>query len=184
MSVAPIPADLKQDAEGLVLMERELTQLLIEHDELRTAWPKGGHVLVRARIGRQVADALSRIADLEHAIATTPARTPAEARGTAEALSGAIGGWDDPLQHLLASALTAVEAVGPTADRKLTPTSVTYPSPKPYARTATERGSRPALHRAPLPANSLLFAVARIAVKAADLMGYSPCPLSTEFSLS
>ncbi len=60
-------------------MERELTRLLIEYDELRTAWPKGGHVLVRAKIGRQVADALARIADLENDIIATPARTPAEA---------------------------------------------------------------------------------------------------------
>ena len=59
-------------------MERELIRVLLEYDELRTAWPKGGHVLVRAKIGRQVADALARIDDLEHVIATTPARTPAE----------------------------------------------------------------------------------------------------------
>ncbi len=73
MSIAPLPADLDL-VVGLVEMERELTRLLIEYDELRTAWPKGGHVLVRAKIGRQVADALARIDDLEHAIATTPAR--------------------------------------------------------------------------------------------------------------
>ena len=79
MNVAPIPADLEPGAGGLVEMERELTRLLIEYDELRTAWPKGRHVLTRARIGRQVADALSRIDALEHVIATTPARTPAEA---------------------------------------------------------------------------------------------------------
>ena len=81
MSIAPLPADLDGDgaaAEGLVAMEIELTRLLIEYDELRTAWPKGRHVLVRAKIGRQVADALARIDDLEHVIATTPARTPAE----------------------------------------------------------------------------------------------------------
>ena len=82
MSTALSPADLDRDGgadEDLVEKERELVRLLIEYDELRTAWPKGGHVLVRAKIGRQVADALSRIADLEHVIATTPARTPAEA---------------------------------------------------------------------------------------------------------
>ncbi len=79
MSVAPSPADLEQGADGLVEMERELTRLLVQYDELKTAWPKGGHVLVRARIGRQVADALACIDDLEHVIATTPARTPAEA---------------------------------------------------------------------------------------------------------
>ena len=57
MSIAPSPADLDGDVaadKGLVEMERELIRLLIEYDELRTAWPKGGHVLVRARIGRQV----------------------------------------------------------------------------------------------------------------------------------
>ncbi len=51
MSAAPSPADLEQGADGLVDMERELTRLLIEYDELRTAWPKGGHVLVRAKAG-------------------------------------------------------------------------------------------------------------------------------------
>ncbi len=80
MIIAPVPADLDvDDVVGLVEMERELTRLLIEYDNLRTAWPKGRHVLVRAKIGRQVADALARIDDLEHAIATTPARTPAGA---------------------------------------------------------------------------------------------------------
>ncbi len=83
MSIAPLPADLDGDdgaaADGLVEMERKLIRLLLECDELKTAWPKGGHVLVRAKIGRQVADTLARIDDLEHDIATTPARTPAEA---------------------------------------------------------------------------------------------------------
>ena len=60
-------------------MERELTRLLIEYDELETAWPKCRHVLVRAKIGRQAADALARIAELENDIIATPARTPAEA---------------------------------------------------------------------------------------------------------
>ena len=82
MSAAPSPADIDDDgavAEGLVEKERELTRLLIEYDKLKTAWPKGDHVLVRARIGRQVADALARIDDLEFDIMATPARTPAEA---------------------------------------------------------------------------------------------------------
>ncbi len=82
MSIAPFPADFDGDgigADGLVDMERDLIRLLIEYDELRTAWPKGGHVLIRAKIGRQVADVLSRIADLENDIIATPARTPAEA---------------------------------------------------------------------------------------------------------
>ena len=49
-------------------MERELTRLLLEYEELKTAWPKCPHVLVRASAGRQATDALARIADLEHAI--------------------------------------------------------------------------------------------------------------------
>ena len=60
MSIAPSPADPEPGADGLVDMERELTRLLIEYNELQTAWPKSRHVLVRARIGRQVADTLAR----------------------------------------------------------------------------------------------------------------------------
>ncbi len=79
MSALPSPADDGIGADDLVEMERELTRLLIEYDELQTAWPKCRHILVRAEIGRQVADALSRIANLENDIIATPARTPAEA---------------------------------------------------------------------------------------------------------
>ncbi len=95
MSIAPSPADLDGDAaadEGLVDMERELTRLLIEYDELETAWPKGGHVLVRAKIGGQVADALARIDALEHVIATTPARTADEAAVRHRRLSALMHG--------------------------------------------------------------------------------------------
>ena len=95
MSIAPLPAGLDGDGaadEGLVEMEHELTKLLIEYDELRTAWPKGGHVLARAEIGRQVADALARIDDLEHAIATTPARTADEAAVRHRRLSALMHG--------------------------------------------------------------------------------------------
>ena len=95
MSTAPLPADLDGDGaanKDLVEMERELTQLLLEYDVLQTAWPKGGHVLIRARIGRQVADALARIDDLEHAIATTPARTADEAAVRHRRLSALMDG--------------------------------------------------------------------------------------------
>ena len=75
MSALPSPADHEPGAGGLVEMERELNKLLLEYDELETAWPKCRHVLVRARAGRQATDALLRIAGLQNAIATTPART-------------------------------------------------------------------------------------------------------------
>ncbi len=124
MSVAPSPADLDPGADGLVGMERKLTRLLIEYDELETAWPKCRHVLVRARAGRQVADALARIADLEHDITTTPARTLPEAAVQLRRLAALFEGCSNPLRRLLqpddedgeaarrllASALAAVEA--------------------------------------------------------------------------
>jgi len=87
-----VPAASTRPSATLVEMERELTRLLIEYDELEAAWPKGGHVLVRAEIGRQVADALSRIDDLEHAIATTPARTRAEGAVRKRRLSALLHG--------------------------------------------------------------------------------------------
>ncbi len=115
-------------------MERELTRLLIEYDELDTAWPKCRDVLVRAKIGRQAADALLRIAELQHAIATTPARTVPEAAVHLRRLAALFEGWDDPLRRLLlpdddddgqtarcllASALAAVEAAdGPHTARQ------------------------------------------------------------------
>ena len=52
MNNPPSPADPEPGAGGLVEMERELTRLLIEYDELETAWPKCRHVLVRARAWR------------------------------------------------------------------------------------------------------------------------------------
>jgi hypothetical protein len=111
-------------------MERELTRLLIEYDELETAWPNGRHVLARAEIGRQVEDTLARIDELQHAIATTPARTVPEAAVHLRRLAALFEGWDDPLRRLLlpdddddgqtarcllASALAAVEAAIPPA---------------------------------------------------------------------
>ena len=119
------PAASTRFGATLVEMERELTGLLIEYDELAGAWPKGRHVLVRARTGRQAADALLRIADLQHDIATMPARTLPEAAVQLRRLAALFEGWDNPLRRLLlpddnndgetahrllASALAAVEA--------------------------------------------------------------------------
>ena len=119
-----VPAALKRPGATLVEMESELEALLLEYDELETAWPKGHHVLVRAKIGRQATDALLRIADLQHAIATTPARTLPEAAVHLRRLAALFERWDNSLMRLLmpdnddgqtarcllASALAAVEA--------------------------------------------------------------------------
>ncbi len=125
-----VPAASTRSSATLVELESELEDLLIEYDELETAWPKGRHVLLRARTGRQAADALLRIADLQNAIATTPARTVPEAAVHLRRLAALFEGWDDPLRRLLlpdddddgqtargllASALAAVEAAIPPA---------------------------------------------------------------------
>ena len=118
-----IPATSTKVDVTLVEMESELEALLIEYDELDTVGVKGHHVLVRARAGRQAADALLRIADLQRVIATTPARTVPEAAVHLRRLAALFEGWDDPLRRLLlpndddgqtarcllASALAAVE---------------------------------------------------------------------------
>ena len=118
------PAASTRSSATLVELESELEALLVEYDELETAWPKGRHVLARARTGRQAADALLRIADLQNAIATMPARTLPEAAVHLRRLAALFEGWDNSLRrllmpdnddgetarHLLASALAAVEA--------------------------------------------------------------------------
>ena len=125
MRTALSPTDHEPGAGGLVEIEHELTRLLIEYDELETAWPKCRHVLIRARAGRLAAGALSRIDDLQNAIATTPARTVPEAAVQLRRLAALFEVWDNPLmrllqpddeddgraaRNLLASALAAVEA--------------------------------------------------------------------------
>ena len=101
MRTALSPADHEPGAGGVVEIEHELTRLLIEYDELETAWAKCRHVLIRARAGRLAADALSRIDDLQNAIATTPARTLPEAAAQFRRLAALFEDWDDPLRRLL-----------------------------------------------------------------------------------
>ena len=120
-----VPAISTRPSATLVELESELEALLLEYDELDTVGVKGHHVLVRARAGRQAADALLRIADLQNAIATRPARTLPEAAVQLRRLAALFEGWDNSLRrllmpgnddgetarYLLASALAAVEAV-------------------------------------------------------------------------
>ncbi len=120
-----VPATLKKPGAGLVELERELEALLVEYEPLSQAWPKEPHAVARAEIGRKVEDALTRIGELQYAIATTPARTVPEAAVHLRRLAALFEGWDNPLRRLLlsdddddgqtarcllASALAAVEA--------------------------------------------------------------------------
>ena len=120
-----VPAISTRPSATLVELESELEALLLEYDEIDTVRAKGHHVLVRARAGRQAADALLRIADLQNDIATRPARTLPEAAVHLRRLAALFEGWDNSLRrllmpdnddgetarYLLASALAAVETV-------------------------------------------------------------------------
>ena len=119
-----VPAALKKPGAGLVELESELEALLVEYEPLSQAWPKEPHAVARAEIGRKVEDALTRIGELQYAIATTPARTLPEAAVHLRRLAALFEGWDNSLRrllmpdnndgetarYLLASALAAVEA--------------------------------------------------------------------------
>ena len=108
---------------SLVELERELDALLLEYESLSRAWPKEPDILTRAKIGRQVEDALSRIYELQHAIGTTQARTIPDAAVQLRRLAVLLDGHGGPIlrlqavledqgkpvRRLLASALAAVE---------------------------------------------------------------------------
>ena len=108
---------------SLVELEHELEGLLIEYEALSRAWPKEPHILTRAKIGRRVEDALGRICELQHAIATTQAKSIPDAAVQLRRLAVLLDGQDGPIlglqaaleeqrktiRRLLTSALTAVE---------------------------------------------------------------------------
>ena len=120
-----IPAISTRPSATLVELESELEALLLEYDDIDTVRAKGHHVLVRAKAGRQAADMLVHIADLQRTIATMPARTLPEAAVQLRRLAALFEGWDNSLRrllmpdnddgetarYLLASALAAVETV-------------------------------------------------------------------------
>ncbi len=103
-----VPAALKKPGAGLVDLERELKALLVEYESLSQAWPKEPHAVARAEIGRKVEGALARIGELQYAIATSPARTLADAAVKLRRLGALLDG-QDPARQLLISALTVVE---------------------------------------------------------------------------
>ncbi len=124
------PAASKGPDVNLVELERELESLLVEYESLSRAWPKEPDILTRAKIGRRVEDALRRIYELQHAIATAQARTIPDAAVQLRRLAVLLDGQGGPIlrlqaaledqgeavRRLLASALAAVETAGATAD--------------------------------------------------------------------
>ncbi len=123
------PAASKGPDVSLVDLERELEGLLVEYESLSQAWPKEPDILTRAKIGRRVENALRRIYELQHAIATTQARDIPDAAVQLRRLVVLLDGQDAPIlrlqaglegqreavRRLLASALAAVEIAGVTA---------------------------------------------------------------------
>ncbi len=68
---------LRSTPDDLLLsLETELHDLLLRHERLAQAWPRGRNPLERAKIGRQVEDTRTRIGEVMAEIANTPARTP------------------------------------------------------------------------------------------------------------
>ncbi len=71
----------------LLAGEAELTELLLEHERLEAAWPKGPTAIDRARIGRRLEEVLDDIAEIHELIADARPRTLA---GAAVLLRGAL----------------------------------------------------------------------------------------------
>ncbi len=74
-----VPAASKKADTSLVELERQLEGDLLEYERLCQAWPEESHVLSWSEAGREMEDALVRIDELQYAIATSPARTLADA---------------------------------------------------------------------------------------------------------
>ena len=131
-NIAPMSQDAPAASNGadvsLVELEHELEGLLIEYETLSWAWPKEPDILTRAKIGRRVEDALRRIYELQHAIATGQARTIPDAAvqlrrlavlldgqgGRILGLQAVLDDQRETVRHLLGSALAAVETAGAT----------------------------------------------------------------------
>ncbi len=116
---------------SLVELERELEDLLVEYEALSRAWPREPDILTRAKIGRRVEDALRRIYELQHVIATAQAKSIPDAAVQLRRLAVLLDGQGGPVlrlqavledqgktvRRLLGSALAAVEAAGAPSSR-------------------------------------------------------------------
>ena len=66
-------------SETLPVLERHLTERLLDFERLDAAWPRGHTAIERAEIGWQREDALGEIVALRDGIATSRAETLADA---------------------------------------------------------------------------------------------------------
>ena len=94
------PVASKEPGTSLVDLERELEGIPVEYESLSRAWPREPDILTRAKIGRRVEDALSRICELQHAIGTTQAKTLLDAAVQLRRLAALLDGQDAPILRL------------------------------------------------------------------------------------
>ena len=105
-----VEPELDTPDADLIAWEAELHELLLEHERLEAAWPKGATAVDRARIGRRLEDVLDDIAEIHELIADARPRTLA---GAAVLLRRALAAIGDPGRveaRLVGAALRAVDA--------------------------------------------------------------------------
>ena len=67
--VLSVEPDLDTPDTDLLAWEREPIELLLKHERLEAAWPKGATAVDRARISRRLDDVLDDIAEIHELIA-------------------------------------------------------------------------------------------------------------------
>ncbi len=88
-----VEPDVDAPDADLLAWERELVELLLEHERLEAAWPKGEGPLERARTGRRLEGVLEDIGEVHDDIAAARPRTLA---GAAVMLRRALAAIGDP----------------------------------------------------------------------------------------
>ncbi len=106
----------------LLSLETELHDLLLRHEQLAAAWPRGRNPIERAKIGREVEGARTRIAEVMAEIADTPARTPQGLAVQLRRVQAAIEHDDRELAaHLVARAVPSCEGMAVRAQALTSP---------------------------------------------------------------
>ena len=89
--VHSVEPELDTPDADLLAWEAELTELLLEHERLEAAWPKGATPIERARIGRRLEDVLDDIAEIHELMADARPRTLARVAVLLRRALAAIG---------------------------------------------------------------------------------------------
>ena len=104
--IPPTPIDANAD---LAALERELEEMLVQFEILDATWRKAPRALDRWALGKEHDANLARIRDLQVAIASTPARTLADAAVLLRRLNAWLDDGTVAELQMLRSALNVVE---------------------------------------------------------------------------